>query len=478
MMFRRILLHEWRTLAADATVWVVGGVFAVAIGYGLWNGVRWTAFQEQALAAARAEEDERYTRLNAQLVELAQPGAKISPFADPRNPSAFGGRLGPRYAALPPAPLAPLSIGQSDLLPYYVKVSTDARENIVSATEIENPSRLQAGRFDLTFVIIYLYPLLILALCYNMLSAEKEQGTLAMVLSQPVALGTLASGKVVLRAGVVIGLVLALSAAAMAAAGVDLGAPGAAARFALWAGAVTAYGLFWFGLALLVASFGRGSTTNATVLATAWLVLVVMTPSLFNLVATGIYPVPSRVELVQATREAAEEANKAGSQVLARYYDDHPELATGDPDQAMTDFNIVRVAVNDDVERRVRPLVQRYESQVAAQQAMIDRLQFLSPAILMQNALNDVAGTGTARHRHFMAQVDAFHATWRGHFVPLIFAKRTVDSVAAVPSFTFDEEPMAALAGRVAAGLAGLALPAVILVGVGLRRLGGYPIVG
>lgn len=477
-MFARILRHEWRTLSADATVWLVGGVFAAAIGYGVWNGVSWTAFQQRALAAAQAEETERYARLEQQLADLRQPGAKVSPFADPRNPTAFGSRVGPRYAALPPAPLAPLSIGQSDLLPYYFKVSTDARENIVSATEIENPARLLAGRFDLTFVVIYLYPLLILALCYNMLSAEKEQGTLAMALSQPVALRTLAAGKVVLRAAVVIGLVVALSAVAMLVTGVDLAAGGAAARLALWVAAVTVYGLFWFALATFVAAWGWTSTTNATILATAWLVLVVMAPSLFNLVVTSLYPVPSRVELVQATREASDEANKAGAQALARYYDDHPELATGDPDQAMNDFNIVRVAVNDDVERRVRPLVSRYESQVAAQQATIDRLQFLSPAILMQNALNDVSGTGTARHRHFMAQVDAFHRDWRGHFVPLIFAKRTVDSLAAVPRFEFREEDTASVAARVLAGLGGLVLPAVALAITGLRRMRNFPIAG
>ena len=70
----------------------------------------------------------------------------------------------------------------------------------MATTEIENPNRLLAGRFDLAFVIVFLYPLLILTLSYNMLSAEQEQGTLALTLSQPVSLRTLVSGKVLLRA--------------------------------------------------------------------------------------------------------------------------------------------------------------------------------------------------------------------------------------------------------------------------------------
>lgn len=475
-MLARIVGHEWRELAADATTWIVAGVFAAAIGYGVWNGARAVAFQQQALSDAAAEESTRFAGISAQLASLKQPGAQVSAFADPRNPSNFGGRYGLRYAMLPPGPLAALSIGQSDLLPYYFKISTDARENIVSASEIENPSRLLAGRFDLSFVVIFLYPLLILALTYNMLSAEKEQGTLAMALSQPIAVRTLLAGKVGLRSAVVMGTIVAFSIAALMLSGTTF-ADGNGVRLLLWVAAVAVYGLFWFALAVAVASAGWNSTTNATILATAWLVLVVMTPSLFNLVVTSIYPVPSRVEMVQAMREAADEANKGGSQALARYYEDHPELATGDPAQAMNDFNIVRVAVNDDVERRVRPVVNRYEAQIAAQQRALDRLRYLSPAILMQSALNDVAGTGTDRHRHFLAQVDAFHAGWRTHFVSMIFSKAQVRSVDEAPRFAYREEDLRTVAIRVAMALTGLVIPAAAIAWLGLRRLGRFPIV-
>jgi ABC-2 type transport system permease protein len=476
-MLRRIVQHEWKALTADATLWVVAAVFGVAIGYGVWNGSRWVAFQHDTLASARAEELTRYDSLKTQVAALQQPDAKVSPFADPRSPSNVGGRLGPRYAMLPPGPLAPLAIGQSDLLPYYFKVSTDARENIVAATEIENPNRLLAGRFDLAFVIIFLYPLLILALTYNMLSSEQEQGTLVLALSQPVSLGTLVSGKVLLRALILVGLVVAFSVAALIVSGADLSAPGAVARLGLWLAVVAAYGAFWFGLAVAVASLGRNSTTNATLLASGWLVLIVMTPSLFNMAATSLYPVPSRVEMVQAMREAQDEANKGGSQALARFYEDHPELATGDPAQAMNDFNVVRVAVNDDVERRVRPVVSRYEEQVAKQQRAIDSLRFLSPAILMQAALNDIAGTGTVRHRDYLAQVDAFHGAWRDYFVAKIFAKTQVTDFDQVPRFSYSEEPTAVVTQRVGVALLGLLLPAAAIGMLGWRRLRRFAVV-
>src|SRR5918995_1338244 len=370
-MFARLLRHEWRLLTADATVWVVVATFAAAIGYGVWNGARWVAFQRHALAQAEREEAQRFERLKAQVVDIERSGKTVSPFQDPRSPANAGGRFGQRYAMLPPGPLAALAIGQSDLLPYYFKISTDARQNIVAATELENPQRLLVGRLDLSFVIIYLYPLLILGLTYNMLSAEKEQGTLALALSQPISLGRIASGKVTLRAGLLVGTIVLFSGVALAVTGADLATPAAVVRLLLWIAAVAAYGALWFSLAVLVASFGQGSATNATTLAAVWLALVVLLPSLLNLVATTLIPVPSRVEMVQAVRQASDEATAAGSKLLARYYEDHPELATGDAQQAMNDTSVIRVAIDDDVERRARPVIERYERQIAGQQALV-----------------------------------------------------------------------------------------------------------
>jgi ABC-2 type transport system permease protein len=378
---------------------------------------------------------------------------------------------------LPPTPLAALAVGQSDLLPSYLKMTTDAKETVLASTEIENPQRLLTGRFDLAFVLIYLYPLLILALTYNLLSAEREQGTLVLALSQPVALRTLVFGKVGVRFALFLVTIVTLAAAALLAGGVEMTAPGAVPRLALWVLSIGVYGGFWFAVAIAVAALGRPSATNATLLAGIWLALVVVLPAMLSMGVTTAYPVPSRVEMIQAMRVASDTANEEGSKLLAKYYEDHPELATGDAQQAMDDFNLVRVAVNADVERRVAPVLERYTTQLARQQQVVERARFLSPAILMQDALNDVAGTGHPRHRRFVSQVEAYHAEWRAYFVRLVFNKGQLRDYSAVPRFRFADETARDVAGRVAVGLAGLALPAVAIAAFGLFRLRRYPVV-
>jgi ABC-2 type transport system permease protein len=467
----RIARHEWRMLSSDATLWIVVVVFLLAIGYGTFNGVRWNRFQTSAIAAAEREERTRFETHDAAIERLNRERSNVPAFADPRNPASAGARFGARYAVLPPLPLAPLAIGQSDLLPYYVKMTTDAKETVTGGVELENPQRLLSGRLDLAFVLIYLYPLLILAISYNLLSAEQEQGTLALLLSQPVSLRTVILAKVAVRFVALFAAILVLAACALAISGVDLTSPGAAARLLLWLSAIATYGVFWFTLAIAVTALGRSSATSAMLLAGAWLTLVVLLPSAFNLTATSLYPVPSRVEMVQAVREASDEANRQGSQLLAKYYEDHPELATGGAQQAMNDFNVIRVAVGAEVEQRVRPVLERYERQLSSQQAMIDRLRLLSPAILMQDAINDIAGTGTARHRHFMAQVGRYHEAWRAYFVPLILRKAQLPNFASIPTFQWQEESLEQVMTRVTVSLGLIALPAVALAGAGLMAL-------
>jgi ABC-2 type transport system permease protein len=143
----------------------------------------------------------------------------------------------------------------------------------------------------------------------------------------------------------------------------------------------------------------------------------------------------------------------------------------------MNDFNLVRVAVTAEIERRVTPVLDRYTTQLARQQRVVERARFLSPAILMQDALNDVAGTGAARHRRFVSQVERYHTEWRDYFVRLIFDKGQLSDYSSVPQFRFVDETAAAMTARVAVSLAGLVTPAAVIAAFGFVRLRRYSVI-
>jgi len=478
-MLMLIAKNDWRNLRADRTLWAVGILLAITIGYGVHNGAVWTRFQAATIREAVEEENTRLAALK-QGIEDAESGRSSPPsWRDPRSAFAVGYTTGSRYVVMPPAPLAPLAVGQSDLLPYYFKVSLRSKDTILGNDEIENPVHLLSGKFDLAFVILYLYPLVILALSYNLISAEKEGGTLAMTLSQPVGLRTLALGKIGFRGLFVLALATVLSIAGALFTGVDFAAEGVLARFALWIAVVAAYGGFWFALSIAVNAVSSNSSTNAVALAGLWLGFVLLVPSLLNVSVKSMHPVPSRVEMIQAMRVASDDVTAQRSKLMARYLEDHPELVGASQD-AMAKLAVRNVAMMDEIERRIKPVLDRFDGQLNRQQDLVERYRFLSPAILTQGALYDLAGTNTYRYHHFLRLTEQYLGDWREYFHPKMLrtVKLTPPDIDRIPRFQFTEEPLETVAWRVAAGLGGL-IALTLFVGIGgLVALRRYPLAG
>lgn len=479
-MLLRIAKNDWRNLKSDRTLWAVAALLACTILYGVHNGASWVRFQKKTIDAAVADETERHSHIKKG-IEDANAGRTAPPsWKDPRNPYAVGYRLGSRYATMPPAPLASLAAGQSDLLPYYFRVTVNSRDTLMGNDEIENPIHLLSGRFDLAFVIIYLFPLMILAPTYNLISGEKEDGTFAMTLSQPVSLRTLALGKIGFRAGFVLGVGAILSIAGAILSGVDLTADGVLPRLAVWIGVVTAYALFWFGLAIAVNARGYSSATNAMALSGFWLVLVLFVPAVLNVVVKTVHPVPSRVEMIQAMRRASDDVVAQRSRVMAQFLEDHPELGPASSADASAQYAIRVVAITEELERRVHPVLAAFDDQVSRQQELADRYRFLSPAVLTQAALYDLAGTGVHRYKHFLGLASDYHEVWQGHIQPMMVqsVKLAPENIDSLPRWRYREEDIGAVLGRVWPNFAALALLALAVISSGVRMVRRYPVAG
>ncbi len=474
MTARTVLRNEWRLLMADRALRIALGLFAVLLVYALANGMVWLRFQEQTVEAVESGNAERTGAFEQELTAIANGGEPSSPFADPRSPLVLGGPSGSHTAALEPGPLTALAVGQSDLLPYYYDVNIYTNESSFQQNgEVENPLNLMVGRFDLAFVVIYLLPLLVLALSFNVLSEEREQGTLALTLSQPVSARNVVTAKLAFRAFLVVGMVLAVSLLGILATG-GFGSPG---RVLLWCATIVAYSLFWFVLAAWVNTLRRSSAWNATVLVGAWLVLVVVAPAAINIAAGLLHPLPSRVEMITAQREASNEAVNQRSELLARYLEDHPEMAEG----VVADepgLGALAWAATDAVNRRLEEVTSEHDAQRAEQIVLVRRYRFLSPALLAQEVLIDAAGTGDARFAHFQSQVRTFAEQWQEFFVPAILADEQMSAsvLPDLPRFRLANEESAEIGRRAAVPLTvlgGLVLLVGMGAGVGLGRVRG-----
>jgi ABC-2 type transport system permease protein len=480
-MLRVILRHEWRMLGADATWWMLVALLGGGAIYGVMNGLAWVHFQQATIATALADEHDELAMKRADLADLASGRKHVASFLDPRTPAVTAGVYhGGRYVTAPPAPLGALAIGQSDLYPSYVQVTMKSKQAFLGQDEVDNPQSLLAGRFDLSFVLIYLYPLVILALSFNVLSQEKEHGTLTLALSQPISLRQYLAAKVLVRAALVIAVAVLVSVLAATLGGVPIWAPGVWWRLGLWIVTVVVYGVFWFALAVLINTRGLSSVTNALTLAGLWLLFLLIVPTLLNAATMFLYPMPSRAEMIQAMRRASDAANVRAGELLGRYFQDHPDLVRADAPVNMDDVFSRQVVVLEDTEARIQPVLDRFSAQLAGRQHLAFRAQYVSPAMVTQLIFNDLAGTSDARYRDFLGQVEAFHRSWRGFFYPRILRMATLTErdYDEMPHFTYRAEPDALVARRALLGLFGLFVPVCLLTLLARHQIARYPVVG
>jgi ABC-2 type transport system permease protein len=474
-MISTILKHEWRILRADRTAWLALFAFTAASALAIFVGSTFSRDRSVANQAIVRDADESFEKRRAQAASAPAQPVTARPDFGPRSPSTVGMSWG-SVVVLPPAPLLSLAIGQADIYPASYTVAARTQESVQPGDSIESPLKLMTGHFDLAFVILFLYPLLIVATTFDLTSSEKEQGTLSLLLSQPVSQGTLVRGKTLSRILLIVAPGMLLPSLGLLFAGPSWSGETWGVRLFLWVATVFAYGLFWFALALWVNSLGFRSTTNALLLSGAWLLLVVVVPALVNLGVSLAHPVPSRVEFVTATRLATNEARIKGSELLGRFLEDHPELSADKA--AQSDFAVAQMARDRAVAEQLAPVLSRYEDALSRQHESVDRLRAASPTLLAQSLLYDIAGTGADRQRHFKQQVDAFHEAWRAFFEPRVLAGTSLSAADydAFPRFQFVDEPMPSVVSRTGLPLLILLAVSLALGLVGLRRYGRSPI--
>jgi ABC-2 type transport system permease protein len=471
--FLAVFRHEVRRLVRDRALQVALVLMTALLAYAVREGREYARQQDAAVAARRAEESQRLAGLQKKATDIAEGRAPVpgGHGGDPRKPANVGGRLGKHWAVLPPVPVASaLATGQSDLFPVAVAVTTRGKDTLEGATETANPAHLAVGRFDPAFVLVYLFPLFVIALAYNLLSEEREAGTLDLILSQPVAPSAVFGAKVAARAVLLVAPVATLAFALPLLGGVFAGERVTAdvlIRLLLSSAATLLYGLFWLLLCALVNTGRMSSPGNASALVGLWAAVTLVLPSALSEVAARLYPAPPRSLLIEKSRAASAAESERGSRLLARYYEDHPELARSanatpvDP----KDFAARRAVVAEAVEAAVAPVLAEYERQLFRQQAWADRARYFAPPVALLTALSDAAGTGTARRRAFAIQTDRFHDEWKAWFLPKITARLEMTEAdwPRLPRFTFREEDAGTVAGRAAGSLVGLAAACLAL---------------
>ncbi len=457
-MIQHIIGNEWRLLSRERILYVALPVYLLMLAYGVVTSADYRSFLIDATSEARALADEGFES-KLKKVDRILAGETFSYAEDPRLPGQLARYKGYEMATKPPSATAAISIGQSDILPSYLKVQWKPMFKQTNTDEIENPQNLSHGPFDLGFVLIYLYPLLIIALSYNALSSERESGTQVLLLSQPVSVGQFIVGKLTIRGVLVIGGAVIVSIGGLLITSPDvlqgsLWKPGALAV------ALVLYGLFWFGLAVLVNAAGKQSATNALIMIAAWILLVLVGPAALNMTTKALYPLPSRIEMVQALRRGEQQAQEESN--FNRAY--RADLLRKSEEAALAasskDFYLKILPLEQHAEAIASPIFEEFETQRRAQQSLASRLRYLSPPAITQSVLGDLADNSAESFDDFHTQIDRFHKEWRNYFIPPVMEARLLSrqEMVKIPRFHYQPEATETVLSRVMKGMLALAV--------------------
>lgn len=438
--FRDLIHREWGPARRQGGLWLVVAVLLAVTAAGVVSGAAWARREHARAVELLAQDEARWVSLERELTRAERGEVTPERWRHPGAP-AWLGQVG-RQALLPSTPLTGLSVGGLAYRLSQVHVTVDSLGALLSADAAEPAALLVGGGFGLGFIVVAVLPLLLLAVTYDVVSAERERGTWALILAQPVNPSHVVLAKIAVRAGIVVATGLGATVLGLGLTGTDLTNGHVLSRLLGWAISVGLYGAFWCSVALAVNTWGWSSATNAVACLAVWLGVVVVGPSVIQTTAELAYPMPGRAELVVAVRETASQLEPDAREILARHDARHPELRPAGG-RRVPDRVALQYAALEEQEQRLAPLLARFEAQGARREGLVTWLRPVSPALVVQGILDDIAGSGSDRYRDFLGAVARYHGAWRAFFLGRMYRGDVVTArdYAQIPRFAFVEDP-------------------------------------
>ncbi len=400
-MYRLLVIQFIRNKMSVAAILLLLSIGMIS----LWGGKRFLAGQQSAIAETAAYQQQHIDRLVQ--YENKEMGLLLYYL---------------KFAYINPTnKLAGLSIGQKDINSSIQSPTIRTLEAQKYDTDIRNPYQLMYGHFDMSFVIVYLFPLVIIGLCFSLYSDEKERGIWPLVQTQYADTRKYLLLKLSVPYLFVMGtlLILYISAAIILALPFQQ-------SFFKYILCNTLYIHFWFALVLLVVSFYKSSSVNALCLLGLWLLLTLLLPAAVNNYITRIYPVPESLSTMLKQRDGYHKKwDITKDSTLELFTNAYPQYKdykwkTQGFDwlwyYAMQHLGDVEASYDRDL--LMKKLKQR--------EKVSRQFSWLAPTLYTQSYNTGLAQTDLNNQLHFLDSTTRFHEKLRHYFYPKIFTDAPV----------------------------------------------------
>ena len=391
MTIFNIFLLEWKHFIRSPYKVIAIFLFILASVYGIHNSV--SLYQTQINEIAKIEE-----RLSEERQEFIKKHLAGDLSTNQNNNSRdytspyWALRQFPLYHFKKPSPSMVFSIGQSEQYGFYKRITFNSSpyDNDLSE-EIANPERLQIGTFDFSFALLFLLPLVLMILAFNIKSNEIEQGFMSLIEVQVLS----KNSWIVARVGFYSFLALLISYGLILYGSLLMTSlqPIKTAMVPMMLYTFF-YILFWSTLFLFIIIKNKNLLSIILKMSFSFILFVFVTPGIVHQLLSINYPVNLMTDLIDVRDQRQELYGKPHDAINSQLKIIYPQIENG---SIMNDSLKVKAALSQSIPALVNSLKKNkigiVENEIQSKIEFVNKFNIINPIVFFQNRINFLSET-------------------------------------------------------------------------------------
>ena len=378
-------------------------LYAASIFYGCQTGYALFKKHNFEIKSIESKNSDFENKMLVQYDELEQ-GLIEKPRRDPTVPYWAIWNT-PSYALKNPSAMIVFSTGQAEQYGYYKKVTNWSTifDNDL-AEEIANPERLALGTLDFSFVLLFLAPILLIILLFNIGGLEKDNGFDKLIYLNDISKKAWLTARFSHYFLIVFTLICFLLIPYAVLSGALLNE--LTSFFTLLA-LIFLYVFLWTSVFYLINYWGKGSVDQAIKMITAWVVLSIIMPGLFHQIASIKFSTSYMVDYLDVARDQRYEIFDMSADTLQKeLLGSFPILRNSIYAQDTTiDKGIVNRSISGLVNILNKRAAAKIEKESELKNDYVKSTLILNPIMYFQNKINEISKTDYYAYKRYRENI-------------------------------------------------------------------------
>ena len=378
-------------------------LYAISIFYGCQTGYDLFKKHQNEIKSIESKNLNFENKMLVQYDELEQ-GLIEKPRRDPTVPYWAIWNT-PSYALKNPSAMIVFSTGQAEQYGYYKKVTNWSTifDNDL-AEEIANPERLALGTLDFGFVLLFLTPILLIILLFNIGGLERDNSFDKLIylndISKKAWLAT--------RFSYYFLIVFTLICFLLAPYAILSGAlKNELTSFFTLLTIIFLYVFLWTSVFYLINYWGKGSVDQALKMISVWVVLSIIMPGLFHQITSIKFSTNYMVDYLDVARDQRYEIFDMSTDTLQKeLLMSFPMLKNSIYAQDTTiDKGIVNRSISGLVNVLNKKAAVKIEKESELKNDYVRSTLILNPLMYFENKINEISRTDYYAYRRFRESI-------------------------------------------------------------------------